>query len=90
MARRLIPVLLAVFLVLGTISIGGNLGTARADLQYVSDTSTLVALSTDGVNYGSFRNAVACWVHPWWVNLPGATWISSAYLVEENFGNSWR
>ncbi|HIH97277.1 MAG TPA: hypothetical protein HA348_07395 [Thermoplasmata archaeon] len=37
----------------------------------------------------SSNPAVACWVHPSWPSIPGATWISTAYYVE-NTVDSWR
>jgi hypothetical protein len=39
-------------------------------MSIVSDTNT--QWSADNVNYA---NAVACWVHPSWPQIPGATWI---------------
>lgn len=41
-------------------------------------------------SWGSAKSAVAAWVHPEWPDIPGATWISTSRLVEDNTIDSWR
>jgi hypothetical protein len=41
----------------------------------------------------NLTDAVATWVHPGWtanVNIPGATWLSTTYYVEDAVNDSWR
>ncbi len=45
----------------------------------------------DDAAWGTTPNpAVATWVHGGWPSIPGATWISSAYTVEDSESDSWR
>jgi hypothetical protein len=46
----------------------------------VSDTDVL--WSSNGVNW---QNTYACWVHPSWANIPGATWV----WIEEYTRPAW-
>lgn len=41
-------------------------------------------------SWGTMGSAVATWVHPYWPTISGATWISTAYYVEEPVPDSWR
>ncbi len=40
--------------------------------------------------WGSSNPAVATWVYPDWPSIPDATWISTAYYVEDPVSDSWR
>lgn len=43
--------------------------------------------------WGEPNPAVATWVHPEWaayVSIPGATWVSTAYLLEPSTYHTWR
>jgi hypothetical protein len=57
---------------------------------HVSDSSTLVAFSSDNKEYEPYKNAVATWVHPDWPTIDGATWISSSYKIEQAVTWSFR
>ncbi|MFO7587944.1 MAG: hypothetical protein R6X22_07700, partial [Gemmatimonadota bacterium] len=40
--------------------------------------------------WGTVGSAVAAWVHPSWPGIADATWISTAYEVEDPVNDSWR
>ncbi|MHA2042302.1 MAG: hypothetical protein ACW975_10600, partial [Candidatus Thorarchaeota archaeon] len=44
----------------------------------------------DDPNWGVSSPAVATWVHPSWPSITDATWISTAYYVEDPPADSWR
>jgi hypothetical protein len=54
--------------------------------------SDIVAVSSDGTNYGTPAAAVLTWKHGSWPLITGsdAAWISSAYYVEDPVNDSWR
>jgi hypothetical protein len=41
-------------------------------------------------NWGTAGSGVATWVHGSWPTITGATWISTAYHVEDVVNDSWR
>jgi len=72
---------------------------ATSVMTIVSDTNTMVYGPLDHYaplgdsDWGASNPAVATWVHPSWasnVSIPGATWISTAYQVEDPVNDSWR
>jgi hypothetical protein len=41
-------------------------------------------------DWGISKPAILTWVHSLWPSIPGASWISSAYYVEDPTSDSWR
>jgi hypothetical protein len=73
-----------------TIPMAAPVAASPASMTVVSDTTNQVRVSPDGVTYGDWQAAVATWVHSSWPSISGATWISSAYNVEDPVNDSWR
>ncbi|MFW9804694.1 MAG: hypothetical protein ACFFFC_18705 [Candidatus Thorarchaeota archaeon] len=44
----------------------------------------------DDPNWGASSPAVGTWIHPSWPSIPDATWISTAYYVEDPPADTWR
>jgi len=92
-------ILIALVVVLA-LAATASLVWATSVMTIVSDTNVDVygpLGSYAGLNdsaWGSMPDpAVETWVHPSWasnVSIPGATWISTAYQVEEPVNDSWR
>ena len=66
-------------------------------LTIVSDTTVTAygpvsAYAAPGdAGWGMGASAVSAWVHSAWTTIPGATWISTSYYVEQPCGaDSWR
>lgn len=58
-------------------------GTWEGLPGYIECTTTIVSDTTaEWLDEATWRPAAACWVHPNWPSISGATWIWTRYLVD--------
>jgi len=62
----------------------------RVETVFVSDTSTLVAVSINGVTYGTYHPAVPAYVFAVHPEIEGAMWISNVYKAGYPYRATWR
>lgn len=93
----------------GNTSVGPDDTVYIAAHASLSDENTMILVSEPGIDvygplatyapvndstWGTANPALATWIHSAWPSIPGATWISTAYLIGQDGGSipdsSWR